>query len=289
MYRLRVLYEACTSLLDILRQLIDWNSGNIKIIRKHTKKLTLLPYANTMIEATAAIGEIFKLESIDLSSVKAEHRKYVRKPRADDYKRSGSQAEKLKIKSAEEYTPTLETQINHYRSATYLIGNSLISIIKIMTRVMTRDIMHIESSEVVRILHRLPPMYLRVDPFELSSYNDTILSKPPPNARQFPLAPRGKSDKTVKSGKSTKNANHTKNSQKSGGSKRSSMNASAKGAAKAAAFIKSKLSKNSRGSTNPKTTQGSPKKGSEVGGGKAEQKQAGGKGKKAKKNATKKK
>lgn len=29
-----------------------------------------------------------------------------------------------------------------------------------------------------------------MDPFELSSYNDTILGKPPPNARQFPLAPR---------------------------------------------------------------------------------------------------
>ena len=96
MYRLRVLYEACTSLLDVLRRLIDWNNGNIKvgwkingieeehercisvlttglqIIRKHTKKLTLLPYANTMIEATAAIGEIFRLESIDLSSIKVD-------------------------------------------------------------------------------------------------------------------------------------------------------------------------------------------------------------------------
>ena len=29
-----------------------------------------------------------------------------------------------------------------------------------------------------------------MNPFELSSYNDTILGKPPPNARQFPLAPR---------------------------------------------------------------------------------------------------
>ncbi|KAL6735269.1 hypothetical protein Aduo_005726 [Ancylostoma duodenale] len=144
----------------------------------------------TIFEATAAIGEVFRLRSIDRSGAKKEFKQHLRKQEKDDY--VSQENTPLIIEAPKTYIPPLECRINYYRTCIHLIGSALITMIQTYMKSISLEQIDLRTREVKEILERLPPMYLKVKAdVPLSSYTSKLLEDYPPNKLQFPLAPTG--------------------------------------------------------------------------------------------------
>ncbi|KAK6735387.1 hypothetical protein RB195_018538 [Necator americanus] len=145
--------------------------------------------ALTMFEATSAIGEVFRLKSIDRSAIKKTFERLLRQPKKDDY--SAKENAPFTIADPKTYIPPLESKINHYRICVHLIGSALITTIQTYMKSISLEQIDLRTREVKELLDRLPPMYLKMKVIPLSSFTSKLLEDYPPNKLQFPLAPRG--------------------------------------------------------------------------------------------------
>ncbi|XGW09855.1 hypothetical protein V3C99_011819, partial [Haemonchus contortus] len=196
MYRLKTLISISANLVELITRVKTWSKENSKLIEK-CRTRNVLPMTMNMFEATCAIGEIFKLKSIDRSGTREDFQQFLREQSQNEYTSEANTS--LVIGNPRDYIPPLECRINHYRTCVNLIGSSLITIIQTYMNSIPLEQIDIKTREVKEVLERLPSMYMRIQAnLSFSDYTTKLIKEYPPNKLQFPLAPQGTATETSK-------------------------------------------------------------------------------------------
>nr|CDJ91313.1 Hypothetical protein CBG12432 [Haemonchus contortus] len=159
MYRLKTLISISANLVELITRVKTWSKENSKLIEK-CRTRNVLPMTMNMFEATCAIGEIFKLKSIDRSGTREDFQQFLREQSQNEYTSEANTS--LVIANPRDYIPPLECRINHYRTCVNLIGSSLITIIQTYMNSIPLEQIDIKTREVKEVLERLPSMYMRI-------------------------------------------------------------------------------------------------------------------------------
>lgn len=121
MFRLRTLVRMSGGLLIYMTRIVQWLEKHRKVFSQYERECgNVLEYAIHCFEAICVQGDIFSLEPVDRSNIRADCKKFVANKdpyttNNKDRKRDESIKISEKRKEIEEDIKRLEAQINYYR------------------------------------------------------------------------------------------------------------------------------------------------------------------------------
>lgn len=178
MYRLRTLVQMSGSLLIFMEKIRAWIEKHRKVFSQYARECkNVLEYAVKCFEAVCAQAEIFNLEPVERSKVRADCSKFITNKKTPATKPDQKLEQPLQFSEAEEQLRAeiklFEGRINSYRRVKYqppltpltfrksvnVIGSSLTDITQVILKALPRGILEVTIKDVRTIMERLPPAY----------------------------------------------------------------------------------------------------------------------------------